>query len=125
MKVVAGFFVIFLVVTIPNPLMSQGHFKISFERSGGFTGIPIKVELDSDSLSVEEQVKIRQWIDESNFFDLQEIDSISKDQPDQFYYQLSIETPGNRRSTEYTDMNVPDDLRPLFNYLVRLARARK
>lgn len=105
--------------------MSQEHFNIWFERSGGFTGIPVKVEINSDTLSAEDQVKLRQLIDESNFLDIQDIDSLPKDLPDQFYYQLTIESSGKKRSAGFTDMNVPDDLRQLINYLVRMGRVKK
>jgi len=104
--------------------MSQEHFKIWFERTGGFTGIPVKVELDSDTLSIEEKTKIQQLIDESDFFHIQVIDTLLRNLPDQFYYQLTIDDNNTKKRITYSESTIPDSFRPLTTYLMQLLRKR-
>ncbi len=45
--------------------------------------------------------------------------------PDQFLYNITIEHMGKRRTLELNDASAPESLRPLLNYLMRVARKRK
>jgi hypothetical protein len=95
------------------------------ERSGGFTGIPTQLEVDSRSLSTEEAEKLWQLIEDSGFFEANKNDSIPEGLPDQFQYKITIEHEGNKHAVRLQDTTVPDCLRPFINYLIQKARSQK
>ena len=103
----------------------QDSFYIWFERSGGFTGISTSVEIDSQLLSPDESKELKQLIDQSDFFKLGKNDTIQVSMPDQFQYTITIEQQGEKRTVEFSDSTVPDDMRPLLNYLSQKARTKK
>ena len=81
------------------------------------------VEIDSKSLSTDEQEKVEAFIKTSDFFNLK-IDSVSS-LPDQFQYNLTIEFKDHKKSLEFGESQIPDSLRPLVDYLMQKARKRK
>ena len=103
----------------------QDSFYVWFERSGGFTGISTSVEIDSQLLSSDESKELKQLIDQSDFFKLGKNDTIQVSMPDQFQYTITIEQQGEKRTVEFSDSTVPDDMRPLLNYLSQKARTKK
>ena len=99
--------------------------KIRFERSGGFTGIPVTAEINSQSLAEDEVQQLQELIQTARFFDL----PVHPTEPasggaDQFQYQISIEDGGQSHTIETTDGAATDDLRPLLRHLTLLARRR-
>lgn len=105
--------------------MDHDQFHIDFRRSGGLTGISTSVEIDSTELAPELEGELKQLIEGSGFFEAFTSASSIVQIPDQFSYHITIEHLGKRRTLELNDGNVPDLIRPLIHYLVRLARMRK
>jgi len=99
-------------------------FHIWFERSGGFGGMTLKTEIDSDSLTSDELENIHQWIEQMHFFEVQISDSLSLGQPDQFTYKIKLESDDKSRSLEFNDSTIPVNFNPLVRYLVKKARSR-
>lgn len=108
-----------------NAILVEQPFHIWFERSGGFTGIPTQVEVDSRSLSTEEAEKLWQLIEDSGFFEANKNDSIPEGLPDQFQYKITIEHGGNNLKVALSQASIPDNLHPLINYLTQKARSQK
>jgi len=98
--------------------------KISFQRTGGFVGIPITLNLDLDALPESDAVSLRKMIADADFFELTE-SHLAKQVPDGFQYDITVEGDGNRRTIEVTDMNMPSKLRPLVNDLSLRARSQR
>jgi hypothetical protein len=96
---------------------------ISFERSGGFTGIPITVTVDSSTLSPNEAAQLHQLVDMANFFQLPETIP-APDQPDRFQYSITVEEGDRRHIVTVGEAAVPNTLRPLLNWLMEAARRR-
>ena len=106
-------------------MTTQGPFYIWFERSGGFTGISTSVEIDSKPLSIEEVDELKKLIEQSGFFDFNKNDTIPAELPDQFQYKITIEFESEKRTHQFSESAVPDNFRPLINYLTRKARSKK
>jgi hypothetical protein len=98
--------------------------KISFQRTGGFTGIPVTLNIDLDSLPESDAAALRQMIKDTDFFELTE-SHLERQVPDGFQYVIAVEDKGQRRTIEATDMSMPDKLRPLVNDLSLRARQRR
>jgi Emfourin len=110
------------VAAISEEQMIDEHFHIYFRRSGGFSGASSRTEIDSRTLASREAQELKLLIDRSGFFEAFIFDSTALHLPDQFQYQISIEYMGKTRSMDLTDGTVPDLVRPLITYLVRLSR---
>jgi len=119
------FLAAFWLGSVFNILEIQDDFYIQFQRSGGFTGIANNVDIDSKKLDAGEVEKIRQMIDQCNFFEFQHDDSLSKNIPDQFQYIITIEQGDQKKTVELTDSTVPEHFIPLVNYLNQKARAAR
>jgi hypothetical protein len=99
--------------------------KIHFERSGGFTGIPIVAEIDSQALAADEAQHLNELVQAARFFDLPA--HPPKGAPtgaDQFQYKIAIEDEKRVHTVEMTDSAVTADLQPLLRQLTLLARRR-
>ena len=97
-------------------------FKIYFERSGGFAGIQLKLELISNELPIEEKNKLIALIDSARFFEYNPENTEVGQHPDQFQYKISIETGDSARSVFLTGNQLPENWQPLIQYLDRKAR---
>ncbi len=99
--------------------------KIYYERSGGFTGIPVKVTLDTNSLPPDIARELSQALDAAKFFELPEKLSSPVGGADQFNHRLVIEDEGRRHAVEMADSAVPETLQPVLRKLISLARQQK
>ncbi len=102
-----------------------GHFEIYFERSGGFLGNTISIEIDSRSLSPEEKGKLESMIEESGFMSLQPPDKTVQRSPDRFQYQITIKSNSGTNTLIMGESSVPGELRSLIQYLTKKTRTRK
>jgi hypothetical protein len=92
---------------------------IHFERTGGFAGMRKAVSLDSESLSPEEGEKLQKMIDAAGFFDLPAKFPAPKKGADYFQYLITVELEGKKHTVQVTETAVPDNLRPLIQYLIK------
>jgi hypothetical protein len=112
------------IQTNPDPV--EETLRIEFERSGGFTGIPVRVNLQGGTLDRDELREIRRLIDRAGFFTLawQEHENFRQG-PDQFFYRISVTLADQVRSVSIFEQQVPEALRPLIRFLVVKAREQK
>ncbi len=94
---------------------------MKFVRSGGFAGLSSTVELDSDTLSADDQKTLLELIENVEFFD-GDFDSASDSIRDGFSYEITIEKGSKKRTINITDGGISKDLRPLVDHLVGLTR---
>lgn len=99
--------------------------KISYRRTGGFAGMVMKYEVDTDSLPQDEAQEIAQLVDSAGFFDLPSDIKSTGVGADQFEYRLTVETEGQQHTVEVGEAAVPDDLWPLLNKLRVLLRSNR
>lgn len=96
--------------------------KIYFERSGGFMGRTVSLELDLKDLPDDQAKVLEELLDEANFFELPE-NLTEKPVPDSFTYTITVNAGFMKKhSVHVGDASAPDDLRPLLEELSRRAR---
>ena len=98
--------------------------KIQFERTGGFAGMKLAIDLDLESLPVDDASIIQKLIEAADLFHL-ELPPENQVMRDGFQYHLSIETEDNQCSFLMDDTALTDKLRPLVNELTLLARTNR
>ncbi len=96
--------------------------KVEFIRSGGFAGIRLARDFDTIALPAEQAQELEQLIDAVGFFDLPEPAAPSKAIPDSIEYRITVSSSEQTRAIVVTETTMPDKLRPLTDYLTRLAR---
>lgn len=98
--------------------------RIQFERSGGFTGIPLALDLTESDLPEDEWQALQSAIQQAEFFQLpKKIEGSG--QPDRFTYQVTVETPTRSHTVELKDGNIPEKVQPLIQQLNMLARTHR
>ncbi len=96
---------------------------ITYERSGGIAGITRSVTLSTDDLTEDRAAELRRLIDDAGFFDLPEEIAGDGSVADDFTYVIVVESGSNVASVTAADAAVPEDLRPLLDWLDRAARS--
>ena len=100
--------------------------RISFERSGGFAGITMKTAVDEKDLAPGEAQKLRQLVEEADFFNLPGKIVSRSPQPDRFQYELKLEGSGQQHTVTMSEEAMPVKLKPLVKWLMEKTRqARK
>lgn len=98
--------------------------KIAFERTGGFTGLRLVLDLDLASLSVEEATSLQEQVDAVGFFDEREINQ-QQVPADGFQYHITVERDGFVRSIQVQDGSLTEPLQMLVNDLTLRARLQR
>ncbi len=98
--------------------------RIHFERSGGFMGLKSSLLLNLDELPFDQAQTLRLLLDESQFLTLPE-NPPTHSTPDGFHYTITVETERITHTIHTTDANIPDELRPLLEYLSQRARPQR
>ena len=108
---------------VPRLSLENGHsinevslpMKIEFRQSGGYGGLTMGSEINTESLSAEEAAKLRSLVEQSDILQVQ-----SKQTPnsaDLLQYQIIIETNKGVRQVSFDDLSLPDRAVPLVEYL--------
>ena len=98
--------------------------KIIFERSGGFMGRKVSLALDLDELEPDQSQAILQMLEEADFFNMPE-ELLPQEMSDTFLYSISVKIKRQMHSVRFSDMTVPDTLRPLVEDLSEMARKQR
>lgn len=98
--------------------MEEKSMRITVQRTGGFTAIPITKTVDVTAMPTNEATQLRQMVEAADFFDLPaEIPSTS--QPDRFVYQISVEQEGKRHSVTVGETAMGPDMKSLVDLLMK------
>jgi hypothetical protein len=98
--------------------------RIQFERTGGFAGIRLAVDLTEADLSENEWQTLQAAIQQAEFFQLPP-KVTGGGQPDQFNYQVTVETDTHSHTVELGEGGIPDRVQPLIQQLNLLARTHR
>jgi hypothetical protein len=99
---------------------------IRMERSGGFTGIPLRAVVDSEQLEAGESRALRNQVEAAGFFNLPALQVSKSKGADRFHYQLTVEDAGHSHTIEIDEEAAPEPLQALIRQVAFLARrARK
>jgi hypothetical protein len=99
--------------------------RIIFERTGGFAGMRLAAEVQTEVLAPEEADELTKLVESSCFFDLPASLITSDGSPDQFLYRLVITNGELEHTIETSETAAPNALLPLLEHLTRLARSKK
>ncbi len=99
-------------------------FYVAFERSGGFAGMVIATEINSDTLKADDAKNLKSLIDSSGFLNEEEDDDLSSPMADRFVYKITIEANGKKKTVEISEVEVMPQMRPLIDELTRRAKRR-
>jgi len=96
--------------------------RVTFERSGGFTGIPWSASVDVAALSSDDARTLERLVEDARFLELpKRIGSASRG-ADRFTYRVTVEPTGAVPHTvEIAEDAVPPSLRPLLDWLAAKA----
>ncbi len=98
---------------------------IRFERTGGFTAMPLRLEIDTDVLEPTELQNLRGLVEHSGFFNLPVRLAAPNSGADRFHYKVTVEEIDRSHTVESGDAGLPEDLQPLIQHLTLLARSTR
>jgi hypothetical protein len=98
--------------------------KIYFERTGGFAGLRLSINLDLEFMPAGEAESLQKLIDEANLFTISEPEN-KPGMADSFQYKIIIEQNGKQRTLQFGDGTVPIGLQALVNDLSLRARSQR
>lgn len=96
--------------------------RISFERTGGFTGISKITTVDTATLPPQEADVLPRLVEVADFFKLPELITNPNPQSDRFQYKLTVEDNGQQHTVTVSEAALPGTLRPLIEWLNNIAR---
>jgi hypothetical protein len=111
--------------------------RINFERSGGFANIRLTAEADTDarelifgaarvkrSLSPDEARNLEEMVKAADFFNLPAATTRPTQGADRFQYVVSVEVDGKRHTVQISEAVTSATLRPLLDFLTKLAMGK-
>jgi hypothetical protein len=94
--------------------------SITIERTGGFTGIPVRRSISSGSLGPQQREQLHQLLEECGVFArAPNNESIS---PDRFAYRFIVETPCGKKSVAANEGQLSQSDRALIDFVFDNAR---
>ncbi len=99
--------------------------RVDFIRTGGFGGIRLTTSVETTQLPPDQAVTIHKLLDDSRFFDLPENIAPPRPVPDSFQYRLTVASAEQTHTVTVSDTACPDSLRPLIDYLTKMAMVTK
>ena len=96
--------------------------RITFERTGGFAGMHNVVNINPRDLPEEQAEALRELLDELDFDELRKQAMNNPSLPDQFTYQITVETKQGEHSVVTGDASAPEEMQELIQMLNRIAR---
>ncbi len=105
-------------------VLLEGDFSVHLERTGGFTGIPVNITINSIKITRAQVEEIRQLIIDSRLIGME--DSLSdKGYPDQFYYAFTIKQQKGVHEVKIDEKNISPVIRKLINRVTEIARSQR
>lgn len=92
------------------------------ERSGGFAGVTLRMDVDSDDLNEPERQTFTKLVAGVDTGSLPASAAFRGGQADRFQYDLSIDVAGQHYDLSYGEDSLPAQLRPLVDRMVEMAR---
>lgn len=77
---------------------------------------------DTTTMNSDEIQQLEQMVAAADFFNLPSHITSNSPQPDRFQYNLTIEQAGQRHSVEVGETTVPNQLRPLLDWMDERSR---
>ena len=94
--------------------------KINFRQSGGYAGLRMGCELDTNLLPQDESAKLESLVETSGI--LQAKSTRSENTADLINYEITIQTKENTHQVIFDDLTLPESVLPLLDYLQSQAK---
>jgi len=98
---------------------------IHFEQSGGFAGIRLKADVDTDTLPKDQAQALRTLVQEAQLGTAPMGSKLRSRMRDGFEYHIEIEDGGSRQILKLTEENLPAATQRLVKELRRLAISKR
>ncbi|GET37419.1 protealysin inhibitor emfourin [Microseira wollei] len=89
--------------------------KVTFRQSGGYAGLRMGCEFDTDSLPADEAARLGSLVEQSGIMQAQS--GSNPTARDLLNYDLTVETSEGSHHVSFDDMTVPQGVAPLLEYL--------
>jgi hypothetical protein len=99
--------------------------RIHFERVGGFAGIRLKEDVDTDTLTPEEASLLQALVEKAQLGQIRQSFGAGGRTRDSFEYWGTVEDGGKQSSVRMTDETLPPSATPLIDRLLALAKKPK
>lgn len=96
---------------------------IRHERSGGFAGLTVSTEIDSETLTTKEAKELKELVEQA--FPADQPKKKKATMPDQFDYEFVIEDDDKSRKFQVNDETITDEMRALSKWLIAAAKKQK
>jgi hypothetical protein len=97
--------------------------KIQLERSGGFTGMRLKVAIDTDQLDPQEKSALEALAESALGSGSPEKNASPGPGADRFSYRITIEKQGAPQTIEIGEAGLSENLRAFVQRVILLGRA--
>jgi len=104
--------------------------QIDFASSGGFANIELAYRADTNTLPEEQAKELARLVESSGAFDLRQDDltpnpKAAAGPPDVISYRFSLSEGARQNTLWFNDVTAPASLRPLLEFLRKLALEQK
>jgi hypothetical protein len=101
--------------------------RIEFECSGGYGGLRLAYQSETDVLPTAEAKVLLGLIEAANIFDLtqRQLSKKSRPIPDDFACRLTLSKAGKKKTLSFNELGAPENLRRLSVHLRKLAIKKK
>lgn len=99
--------------------------KVQFTRTGGVAGITLTVTLDTQQLPQAESDRLSRLLAAAAFFDQPKSLKSAAPGADRFQFRVTVEEGDRKKQVETDESSCPETFRPLLDYLIDSARARR
>jgi hypothetical protein len=99
--------------------------RIHFERVGGFAGIRLRADVDTDTLPAEEAKSWQALVEKAQLGQIHQSSGADSPIRDAFEYWLTVEDGGKRSQVRMSEDTLPPSAMPLIERLVALAKKPK
>ena len=97
--------------------------RIEYKCTGGYGGLRLSYQCETDALPADESNKILDLIDAARVFKLdpEQVSAGSRRIPDDFACLLTITSKKDKQTLSFNELDAPESLRRLSAYLRKLA----
>lgn len=99
--------------------------RIKYERTGGFAGIRLHVDFEPGDLPDEQVRALLDLLDDMDFDELPAQMMGDSPMPDQFTYEITVQTKKWEHTVVAGDSSAPEKLQELIQLLDRIAKAKR
>lgn len=99
--------------------------RIKYERTGGFAGMRLSADFEPDDLPDEQARPLLELLDDMDFDELPEQLTGNSSMPDQFAYEITVETRKGEHKVITGDESAPEKMQELIRLLDRIAKRKK